>query len=685
MKFFVDIAKYMPSFKSYKKSSGAVTGTSSFHKPPVRVSAFISCAKIAVVFLLLVSLAAGIFPIVFSAAADEEISILFTHDMHSHFDPERYMNGGKVEERGGFSRMKTVIDRTLERFPESFLLDAGDFAMGTLYQTIYSEEASELRLMGRLGYDAATLGNHEFDYRTQGLTDMLNTALASGDKLPPITISNIDWERTLADEERAEKAKALKTAMESYGVSDYKIIEKGNIKAAVFGIMGKEADSYAPESGLYFKDQIETAKAVVAQIKDKTDADIIICLSHSGTNPNPKKSEDEQLAAAVPDIDVIVSGHTHTKLEEPIAVGDTLIVSSGEYAYNIGHLKLIRSGDRFKVESYDVIPISQDLQKNAEIEKAINVFLKLVNTHYLSRFGYSYSDVLAYSPFEFTPIETLGNDPGEDTLGNLIADSYINAVKKAEGDDYQTVDVAVVPYGVIRGSFTEGKITTADAFAVSSLGIGADKIPGYPLVSIHLTGKELKALAEIDISVSTLMIEARLYTSGLSYTYNPNRLLLNRVTETRLVDPDGNDLKLEDKNLYRVIGGLYSCQMLGAVESKSFGLLKVTPKDQSGKPIVSFEDHIVYDNNVELKEWIALAQYLESFESENGVHRVPDYYNQLHGRKVEENSRSIFALLKKPNKIFFLLLGVILLVLAIIIVPICLIVRKRRLKKRNIS
>jgi 2',3'-cyclic-nucleotide 2'-phosphodiesterase (5'-nucleotidase family) len=385
----------------------------------------------------------------------------------------------------------------------------------------------------------------------------------------------------------------------------------------------------------------------------------------------------------VPDIDVIISGHTHTRLAQPIAVGSTLIVSCGEYTYNIGHLRLVRNNGRYAAAGYELIPIG-NLPKDPVIDAAVLRFREMVDRRYLSRFNYSYDQALAHSNFSFTPIERFSLVQGEDTLGNLISDSYIAAVRKAEGGNYRRVYAAVVPSGVVRGSFTKGVITVADAFNVSSLGIGPDRVPGYPLVSIYLTGKELKTLAEIDVSVSELMIEARLYISGLTYTYNPNRLILNRVTEVRLVNPDGSVSDIDDNALYRVIGGLYSCQMLGAVEAQSFGLLKVTPKDQNGDPITDFEKYIVYDGNVEFKEWVALADYLGSFESAGGLPEIPEYYNRLHGRKVDENSRSLAALLSNPNKIFFIVLGVVLLLLAIIIVPSCLIIRKvRRSRKKR--
>jgi hypothetical protein len=166
------------------------------------------------------------------------------------------------------------------------------------------------------------------------------------------------------------------------------------------------------------------------------------------------------------------------------------------------------------------------------------------------------------------------------------------------------------------------------------------------------------------------------------YAYNPRRLLLNRVTKVRLMAADGSLSELDDNQLYRVIGGLYSCQMLGAVQAVSKGLLQVTPKDKDGNPITDFEEHLVYDGDTELKEWAALANYLASFESAGGIPKIPEYYNQLHGRKIEETGRSLAALLKNPNKIFFIVLSAILLVLAIIAVPTWLLIRRAHTASR---
>lgn len=176
---------------------------------------------------------------------------------------------------------------------------------------------------------------------------------------------------------------------------------------------------------------------------------------------------------------------------------------------------------------------------------------------------------------------------------------------------------AVVPVGTIRSSFYEGDITVSDVFNVSSLGIGPDQVSGYPLVDIYLTGKELKTVAEVDASVSPLMSSAQLYVAGLSYTFNPNRLIFNKVTNITLQARGGRTESINNDQLYCVVAGLYSGQILPVVDEESFGLLSIEPKKKDGTPVINFEDHILYMNGEsdrEIKEWYAIAQYIDSFD-----------------------------------------------------------------------
>ncbi|MEG2785703.1 MAG: bifunctional UDP-sugar hydrolase/5'-nucleotidase [Anaerovoracaceae bacterium] len=622
---------------------------------------------VAIISLLLV-LSISVPSLVFAdynQKAGKEISILFSHDMHSHLES----NNGV----GGFAKMATVINEVKRDYPDTFLLDGGDFSMGTPYQAIYKSTASELRMLGFLGYDVTTIGNHEFDHRTKGLSRMLTSAMNSKENLPQIVLANLDWKGTLADKKLVTEGQKLKDAFNRYNVKDYTVVKKGGVKVAVFGIFGKEADSYAPESGVKFLDPIETAKKVVAKIEKNEDADLIVCVSHSGTNQdNPKKSEDELLAKNVDGIDFIVSGHSHTEFDKPLVINDTVIGSAGQYTDNLGQVTFKETADGYKLDKYKLISLDKNVQENVATNEKILEFRDLIDRKYFSHYGYSIDQVIAKSSFDFTDISTFGLEQGEDPLGNLMADAYIYGVKKAEGDNYENVDVAILPAGIVRASFSKGKITVADAFNALSLGVGPNGLAGYPLVSVYLTGKELKTAAEVDISVSEIMQPARLYMSGLTYTYNPNRLILNRVTSVKLDLGSGRTEEIDDKKLYRVIGDLYSCQMLSTVESQSYGLLKVEPKDKEGNPITNFEDHMVLNQlGKEVKEWSALTKYIDSFS----YNQVPTYYNQTQGRKIIEDSHNIFDLLKNPNKIFWMALGIILLAIVLIVLIVILIIK----------
>lgn len=636
--------------------------------------------------LLLTLLIIIFFPInLFALDRSDEITILFTHDMHSHFDSDMITRNGTTTQKGGFAKVKTILDDVKAQNPNTIVLDGGDFSMGTLYQTLFSSYAPELQLMELMGYDATTLGNHEFDYRAGGLSEMLSTAVQNSENQVPIVISNIDWEKTLADNTLKEDAAKLKNAMNAYGIKDYIILNKNGLKIAVFGIIGNEAISFAPLSGLIFFDPIDKAKEVVKQIQENENPDLIICLSHSGTTDDENTSEDELLAKAISDIDVIISGHTHTTLPEPIVIGNTIICSCGSYTANVGSLTLKQDATgSFSLSEYKLIPVNESVKEDPVIKSKIDEYKNLVNTNYLAQYNYEYDEILATSSFAFTEFEQFSLKLEEDSLGNLIADSYVYAIQQSEGADYENIDVAVVPSGIVRGSFDEGPITVSEIYNVSSLGIGKDNNSGYPLVSIYLSGKELKAIAEVDASISTIMPTAQLYMSGLTYTYNPHRLFLNRVTEVTLLQSE-EAAAIDDNKLYRVVSGLYSAQMLSTVKEKSFGLLSITPKDKDGNEIINFEDHIVYtQNNAELKEWIALASYIHSFTENNTVSQIPVYYNETHNRKIAVESKNIIDLLKNPNKIFFILLAAVIVFIFIIVFTVVMI-KKRRKKKKSVK
>lgn len=642
------------------------------------------CTALALAGVLLLAAVPCAWPVCAQdAAPGTAVDIVFTHDTHSHLNTFTTMVDGLETELGGFARMNTLIEAQRAQNPDTLVIDGGDFSMGTLIQTVFETQAAELRMLGYLGCDVTTLGNHEFDYRSKGLANMLTSAQASGDAVPAMVVCNVDWD-TMEAEGLTEGQQRLKDAFTAYGVSDYTVLEKGDVDIAVVGVFGKDALACAPTCELKFEDPIEAVKQTVADIKANEDVDMIVCVSHSGTWEDESKSEDELLAKAVPDLDLILSGHTHTEIEKPIQHGSTYVVSCGEYGKNLGELTLTQQADgRWAMSAYELIPITSDIAVHAATQQTIDSFMDTVDTDYLARFGYTKDQVLAENDIVFSTQKDLENIHEEHNLGDIIADAYVYAVENAADYDGVPVDLAVVPSGTVRDTYARGDITVEQVFNSFSLGIGADGVPGYPLISVYLTGREIRTAAEIDASVSDFMTTARLYCSGLNFTYNPHRLLLNKVTDVCLED-DGQRVALEDDKLYRIVADLYSGQMLSAVTDMSYGILAIVPKYADGTPITDFEDVIITENGRELKAWDSIARYMASFADTDGdgIANVPAYYNTTHGRKLVDTSRSPLALLKNPNKFTAVYAG-LLAVAVLLIVLVVLLIRKLVKKARR--
>ena len=626
-------------------------------------------------------------------------TILFTHDLHSHFLPQPTAEGG---ESGGYARLKTVIDGERAMNPDALLVDGGDFSIGSLIQTLYTTRAAELRTMGAMGYDAVTIGNHEFDHKGTGFAEMLNSAKAAQqaavelllvdarpledmdaykERFGPVTpVLPTLLEANYAPADDNPDRAFIRSAMEDYGVTDCMTLERGGVTYGLFGLMGVDSDECAPTSGFTRTDAAKAAKRCVETLKGEG-AEIIVCLSHSGTGDSLASSEDEELAKAVDGIDVIVSGHTHSTLAEPLVVNDTYIVSSGPYCQNLGSLTFSwDDGGEKRLLDYRLIPIDETVAEDPEIAGLVEQWKDMVGETYLARYGLTYDEVLTHTDYDLTtPASAVQENNG---LGTLVSDAFLWAdrtLNAAYADSPHTVSVTAD--GVLRANLPAGDLTAAMAFDVLSMGVGEDGTSGFPLVAVYLTGKELKAAMEVDASVTPIMPAAQLYMSGAKYAFNTKRMFFNRVYDAALTDVTfdesgtGNAYEIDDNALYRVVTGMYSAQMLGTVKSKSMGLLSLEPKQADGTPVTDFADCILYDaNGNELKEWYALAAYLEQF----GEDGLPDRYaDPANGCKQVSDSFAPGQLLAGWNGITWVVLGIVLLILALILLLI------RSLRRRS--
>lgn len=241
----------------------------------------------------------GAYPLIAAVTAPEiaRLTILHTNDVHSRVEPFP-MDGGKNEGLGGVAKRATLIKRVREEQKNVLLLDAGDIFQGTPYFNFFGGEV-EMKLMSEMGYDAATIGNHDFDGGIDGLERQLINANF------PLLISNYNFDNTIL------KGKT----------KEYKIFHKDGLKVGVFGI-GIELKGLVPET-LYketiYSDPIMAAERWASYLKNEEKCDYVICLSHLGYKYGPEehKISDRFMAENTSNIDLIIGGHTHTFLKEP--------------------------------------------------------------------------------------------------------------------------------------------------------------------------------------------------------------------------------------------------------------------------------------------------------------------------------------------------------------------------------
>ena len=606
--------------------------------------------KLYVNFVVSLVLALGSF------ASDKKVSMFFSHDIHSHLD--------------NVSRASSIINDVRKTHPNVFLFDGGDFSMGTLYQMLFTTEASELRTLGALGYDAITLGNHEFDYGSQGLHDTLLAAKNSHEYVPRLVLANIDWQHSLSG------SALIKQAFDEYGASEYTIVERDGVRIAVFGLFGKNSLDCAPTCELAFFNTIEASKRIIQTIKKNETVDMIVCLSHCGVNKKHSLSEDELLAESIPELDVIISGHAHTLFETPIVKNETFIVSSGSYAKHLGFIELTqKENGRWKLDTYTIFPIDKSVPKDERIAQKLLQFEKKIDTTKLHEYNLSSSEVLAYNSEENSVADT----------GYLLADTMQMAIEDLEvqtensnisGTDIP-LDMVCVPNGCVRGIYDVGNVTVKDAFASYSLGIGPDGKTGYPLVSVFIKGNELQNIVEIDASISPFLSDNALFLNRLVFHYNPHRFILNKVNKLEFITNDGSIIPIDNKKLYRIAVDLYTAKMLGSILKMTKGLMTIVPRDANGNEIQDFTKQIIYTKNGELKGWQAISYGLQKMKIIQG------YKGSRALHKIKDTRLTPTSLFSHTSKTGYIIYAIALVIIACVIFAIIAIVRAKKNRQQN--
>lgn len=659
--------------------------------------------KLTTIFLALLLAAGSFLPsaqagTLYSPAAQSGellFTILHTNDEHSALSPSPlvdYSLGENNPTLGGYARLAQAVKdiRAAKKATNEpvLLLSAGDYLGGSPYSWLgLNGEAPDLTIMNKIGYDAVNIGNHEYDYGPELLAQYLRTAgypeanehtiLLASNTLPPAG-----------------------HAMSDLGIKNTSVLTLSNgLKVGLFGLIGIDAVNVAPYAEpVEFADQAETARAMVAAL-EKEGVDIIIALSHSG------EDEDVDLVRAVPGIDVIVGGHTHVFLEEPIIEGETIIVQAGENLEYLGNLELAYnlSTDKVRIRNLETgkpygIPLDSSIAEAPEIVALVAGYTADLNALVAEMTQGRFTDIsetVVWSDFPVPNTPVLQETP----FANFVTDAMRLVAEEATGEK---VHLAFQANGVLRGSINPGtcpwsqdRVSFYDLAYLVGLGSGPDGKAGYPLVSVYLTGKELRRAFEIQVLLAELMGDTYfLQISGARMTFDRGRAVLLTVPLIDLPVPttmavssaelytgqgiqDSEEymkIRKRDQELYHVITDYYIAAFL-PMAGELLPSLELVLKDKDGNPIENIDDAIIRRNGQELKVWQAVLEYAAAQPRDGaGNPRIRDYYAETSGRLVQQ---SIYPPLWKGLVLLLLLLP---LMLALIIRSLIIRRRARRLE-----
>lgn len=649
--------------------------------------------KITVFVLTLTFILAGLGQISVQAQPYElYFTILHTNDEHSALVPSPLIDYDSLEANpalGGFARLAQAVHDIREAKSALgepvLLISGGDYLGGSPYAWLALEgKAPELTLMQTLGYDVVTIGNHEYDYGPDNLAQYLKaagypaanarTALVASNTLPPTghPLNDVGFLNT--------HTQAL----------------ANGLKIGYFGLIGIDAVNVAPYSEpVEFADQIETAKKAVADLQQQG-VDIIIAITHAG------EDEDIDLARAVPGIDIIVGGHAHTLLEEPIIEGDTIIVQSGELLKHLGNLELAYNPTTGKVRVRNsetgkpfVLPLDHRIPSHPGMAALVAEYTGALNALIAEMTAGRFTDItetVVWSDFVVTNQPELSETP----FGNFVTDAMRLIAEEVTGEK---VHLAFQANGVIRGSiqpgsmpWSEGQVSFFDLADLVGLGSGPEGTPGYPMVSVYFTGEEIRRIFEVQVLLAELMGDTYyLQLSGGRVTFDRNRAVLFTVPfldmpiPTTMAVLSGElytgqgiqdteeyiELQKGDQQLYHVVTDYYIAAFLPMV-GDMLPSLELILKDKTGNPIEDLDEAIIYREGKELKVWEAVLEFAASQPPDSsGNPRIPDYYALASGRLIQEDTLPLWILL----------VIVLILLTALIIVVIRAIKRRRRPKR----
>lgn len=452
----------------------------------------------------------------FDAGEKFILNIMHMNDTHAHVE--------------NYPKLQTLAKAYRAEHEDALFFHGGDVFSGTLYFNEFKGQA-DLAMLNKMGLDAMVFGNHEFDL---GEKEEGHESLAKFVENAnfPILGTNVDLSKDPFMAKYGETEKVPNTL----------VLERGGEKIGVFGLTTPDTANIASPMAVEFIDYIESAKKAVAELKDQG-INKIIAVTHIGYNSAPQAGNDLLLADNVKDIDIIVGGHSHSKVTPPVVVNEetdnpTVIVQAGQYAENLGTLEVTFDPDGKVIDQKGELQPIKEVEGDPELLEILKPYKEKVDELNNSEIG-----AVAEKDLENPRQE--GGKPGdsvranETPLGNLVTDAML---AKAQTKYPDTV-IAMQNGGGIREAIAKGPITSGEVIAVLPFG-------NNPVI-VDLSGQEIVDLLEASVRNAPLENGGFLHVSGLKFYYDSTKEVGQRVVKV-LVKIDGEYQEIELDKKYGV-------------------------------------------------------------------------------------------------------------------------------------
>ncbi|MBF0406018.1 MAG: metallophosphoesterase [Candidatus Riflebacteria bacterium] len=543
-------------------------------------------------------------PIVLSAF---DLTVICTNDLHSSFEgsgPDRYFTptaGDSDPIKGHYARIAAAISKIRhEKSKENepvLLLDGGDYSVGTLFHTVAPSEKSEMipeyNFFSDLKYDAVTIGNHDFEPFEKGLAIALSKAEKLGLKIPLVT-TNLHFnqvQESLLKKYYSDSNVVSKTAFHRCILKEYSSGDK-KIKVGFVGLVGPDGSklclSNRHECSFYgFNDSTgkedidllcDKLKSVVLELKNKYKADIVIALMHGGPD------ENKTIADKIPEINLIIAGHTHQKIF--FREKDTLIIQTGAMGENIGVMELTLQNGSLTLRNEDRIflPMDDSVESDDSVLKDIETYKdEICKVIPDSKFHY---DSIIFDLYNSFP---RGRFP-ENFAGTIVASKILkrlNEISKKNFDFYLTSFGMIRSQFILPKGFPKVSIQYSDIFKFSSLGYDNEMVPGAEIVQYYLTKNDFSKLLEAMFAFSSKTPSYEPVVSD-SVTFKKNFFgipMINKIGDLRL---NGKEFK-DWPDLLFVASNDFFARNLLKIKTITKGIVSISPRDEKGKEITSFE------------------------------------------------------------------------------------------------